>query len=107
MDAGVPIKDAVGGIALGLIKEDAGSVILTDITGLEDHFGDMDFKVAGTKTGITAIQLDLKIDGIDTDLLNSCLMQAKEARLIILDKMKEALIQPREELSSFAPRIQI
>jgi polyribonucleotide nucleotidyltransferase len=107
MDAGVPIKDAVGGIALGLIKEDTKTVILTDITGLEDHFGDMDFKVAGTKTGITAIQLDLKIDGIDIDLLNRCLAQAKEARFFVLDKMKETLTQPRQELSSFAPRIEI
>ncbi|MDP2938360.1 MAG: polyribonucleotide nucleotidyltransferase [Candidatus Omnitrophota bacterium] len=107
MDAGVPIKDAVGGIALGLIKEDTRAVILTDITGLEDHFGDMDFKVAGTKTGITAIQLDLKIDGIDLELLNRCLLQAKEARYFILDKMKEALAQPRQELSAQAPRIDI
>ena len=107
MDAGVPIKDAVGGIALGLIKEDTKAVILTDITGLEDHFGDMDFKVAGTKTGITAIQLDLKIGGIDLDLLNRCLLQAKEARYFILDKMKEALAEPRQELSAQAPRIDI
>ena len=107
MDAGVPIKDAVGGIALGLIKDDSKGLILTDITGLEDHFGDMDFKVAGTKTGITAIQLDLKIDGIDLDLLKECLLQAKEARLAVLEKMREALTQPRGELSSYAPRIDI
>jgi len=107
MDAGVPIKDAVGGIALGLIKEDTKAVILTDITGLEDHFGDMDFKVAGTKTGITVMQLDLKIDGIDLDLLNRCLSQSREARCFILDKMKEALAQPRQELSAQAPRIDI
>ena len=107
MDAGVPIKDAVGGIALGLIKEDTKAVILTDITGLEDHFGDMDFKVAGTKTGITVIQLDLKIDGIDLDLLNRCLSQSREARYFILDKMKEVLAQPRQELSAQAPRIDI
>jgi len=107
MDAGVPIKDAVGGIALGLIKEDTKAVILTDITGLEDHFGDMDFKVAGTKTGITAIQLDLKIGGIDLDLLNRCLSQSREARYFILDKMKEALAEPRQELSAQAPRIDI
>jgi len=107
MDAGVPIKDAVGGIALGLIKEDTKAVILTDITGLEDHFGDMDFKVAGTKTGITVIQLDLKIDGIDLDLLNRCFSQSREARYFILDKMKEALAQPRQELSAQAPRIDI
>ncbi|MFH1269877.1 MAG: polyribonucleotide nucleotidyltransferase [Candidatus Omnitrophota bacterium] len=107
MDAGVPIKDAVGGIALGLIKEGKKAVILTDITGLEDHFGDMDFKVAGTKAGITAIQLDLKIDGIDLDLLNKCLLQSKEAREFILGKMKEAIAEPRHELSAQAPRIEI
>jgi len=107
MDAGVPLKDAVAGIALGLIKEDRKLAILTDIAGLEDHFGDMDFKVAGTKTGITAVQLDLKIDGIDLDLLQNCLGQAKEARYIVLDKMNMALERPRQELSSYAPRIEI
>ncbi len=107
MDAGVPIKDAVGGVALGLVKEDKKAVILTDITGLEDHFGDMDLKIAGTKTGITAVQLDLKIDGIDLDLLNRCLAQSKEARYFILDKMKEVLAEARQELSAQAPRIDI
>jgi polyribonucleotide nucleotidyltransferase len=107
MDAGVPLRDTVAGIALGLIKEDTKTVILTDIAGLEDHFGDMDFKVAGTKNGITAIQLDLKIDGIDIDLLERCLIQAKEAREIILDKMNAVLSHPRQELSSYAPRIEI
>ncbi|MDD5238823.1 MAG: polyribonucleotide nucleotidyltransferase, partial [Candidatus Omnitrophica bacterium] len=107
MDAGVPIKDAVGGVALGLIKEENRAVILTDITGLEDHFGDMDFKVAGTKSGVTAVQLDLKIDGIDLALLNSCILQAREGRLFVLDKMNQALNQPREKLSSYAPRIDI
>jgi polyribonucleotide nucleotidyltransferase len=107
MDAGVPINDAVGGIALGLIKEETKTLILTDITGLEDHFGDMDFKVAGTKTGVTAVQLDLKIDGIDLNLLNKCLLQAKEARLSVLEKMQQALSAPRQELSSYAPRIEI
>jgi len=107
MDAGVPIKDAVGGIALGLIKEEAKTLILTDITGLEDHFGDMDFKVAGTKTGVTAVQLDLKIDGVDLNLLDKCLLQAKEARLSVLEKMQQALSAPRQELSSYAPRIEI
>ena len=106
MDAGVPIKDAVGGIALGLIKEDAKAVILTDITGLEDHFGDMDFKVAGTKNGITAVQLDLKIDGIDTNLLKSALNQAKEGRFLVLEKMKNVISEPRRDLSKFAPRIE-
>jgi len=107
MDAGVPIKEAVAGIALGLIKEDKKALVLTDITGLEDHFGDMDFKVAGTKNGVTAVQLDLKIDGIGIDLLNECLLQAKEGRLFVLDKINAALAHPREQLSSYAPRINI
>jgi len=107
MDAGVPIKDTVAGIALGLIKENDKALILTDIAGLEDHFGDMDFKVAGTRQGVTAVQLDLKIDGIDIDLLSKCLYQAKEARFIILDKMNAALSSPRPELSSYAPRIDV
>ncbi|MCX5707054.1 MAG: polyribonucleotide nucleotidyltransferase [Candidatus Omnitrophica bacterium] len=107
MDAGVPIKDTVAGIALGLIKEGDKALVLTDIAGLEDHFGDMDFKVAGTKKGVTAVQMDLKIDGIDTGLLNKCLAQAKEARMIILEKMSEALPRAREELSSYAPRIDV
>jgi len=107
MDAGVPIKEAVGGVALGLVKEGNKTVILTDIAGLEDHFGDMDFKVAGTRAGVTAVQLDLKIDGISLDLLKECLAQSKEGRLFILDKMGTALTAPREELSSFAPRIDV
>jgi polyribonucleotide nucleotidyltransferase len=107
MDAGVPIKDAVGGIALGLIKEDKKAVILTDITGLEDHFGDMDFKVAGTKNGMTAVQLDLKIDGIGIDLLDSCLLQAQEGRMFVLEKINAALAYPRQQLSAYAPRIDI
>jgi len=107
MDAGVPIKEAVGGVALGLVKEGNKSTILTDIAGLEDHFGDMDFKVAGTRQGVTAVQLDLKIDGISLDLLKDCLAQSKEARFFILDKMSAALTSPREELSSFAPRIDV
>ncbi len=105
MDAGVPIKSIVGGIALGLIKEGDKSVILTDITGVEDHFGDMDFKVAGTKSGVTAVQLDLKIDGISIDLLYRCLAQTKEARDFVIDKMRAVLDEPRKELSSYAPRI--
>lgn len=107
MDAGVPIKEAVGGIALGLVKENAKEVLLTDIAGVEDHFGDMDLKVAGTKKGITAVQMDLKIDGISLDLLDKGLKQAKEARLFVLEKMSEALQAPRKELSQFAPRIDI
>ncbi len=107
MDAGVPIKEAVGGVALGLVKDGNKATILTDIAGLEDHFGDMDFKVAGTRQGVTAVQLDLKIDGISLDLLKDCLAQSKEARFFILDKMSVALNSPREELSSFAPRIDV
>ncbi len=107
MDAGVPIKGIVGGIALGLIKDGNKEVVLTDIVGLEDHFGDMDFKVGGTKTGMTAVQLDLKIDGISQDLLRICLMQSKEARYTIIDKMTEILKEPRKELSSYAPRIEV
>jgi len=107
MDAGVPIKEAVAGIALGLIKEGDKALILTDIAGLEDHFGDMDFKVAGTRQGMTAVQLDLKIDGIGIDLLGKCLSEAKIARMTILDKMSAALAKPREQLSSFAPRIDV
>lgn len=107
MDAGVPIKDPVAGIALGLVKQGDKEVILTDIAGVEDHFGDMDFKVAGTKTGVTAVQMDLKIDGISVDLLEKCLEQAKVARLAILEKMQQAIDAPRNELSSFAPRIDI
>jgi len=107
MDAGVPIRSAVGGIALGLIKEGDKELILSDIAGLEDHFGDMDFKVAGTFAGITAVQLDLKIDGISVDLLKRCLAQSTEGRLFILNKMKEAINAPRSELSAFAPRIEV
>ena len=107
MDAGVPIKDAVGGVALGLVKEGEKVRILTDIAGLEDHFGDMDFKVAGTKAGVTAVQLDLKIDGISLDLLKQCIEQSKEGRMFILGKMATALTQPRQELSSYAPRIEV
>jgi polyribonucleotide nucleotidyltransferase len=105
MDAGVPIKGVVSGVALGLVKEGKKAVILTDITGLEDHYGDMDFKVAGTKNGVTAVQLDLKIDGIDLELLSMSLFQAQEARLFIIDKMVSVLNTPREKLSSYAPRI--
>lgn len=107
MDAGVPLKKPVAGVAMGLIKdEDNGNVaILTDIQGLEDFLGDMDFKVAGTKDGITAIQMDIKIKGIDEAILTRALEQARIGRLFILDKMLETLPVPREELSPFAPRI--
>jgi len=105
MDAGVPIKDTVAGISVGLITHGDKAILLTDIMGLEDHFGDMDFKVAGTRKGVTAIQLDLKIKNVSLDLLSKALEQAREARLLILDKMHAAIAAPREELSEYAPRI--
>ncbi|MDP2941930.1 MAG: polyribonucleotide nucleotidyltransferase, partial [Candidatus Omnitrophota bacterium] len=105
MDAGVPIKAPVGGIAMGLVKENDKAVILTDISGLEDHFGDMDFKVTGTEKGTTAVQLDLKIDGISIDILKAALEQAKEARMFVLEKIKATIAAPRQQLSQFAPRI--
>lgn len=107
MDAGVPIKKPVAGVAMGLIKEGAKSIVLTDINGIEDHFGDMDFKIAGTTDGITAIQLDLKIAGIDLDIVSQTVRSAKKARLFILEKMYSTIAAPRGELSSFAPRITI
>jgi polyribonucleotide nucleotidyltransferase len=105
MDAGVPTKTAVAGIAMGLIKEGDQVIILTDIIGDEDHFGDMDFKVAGTATGINAVQMDIKIDGLDIDIMRQALDRAREARLKILDVMNQALPKHRETLSEFAPRI--
>jgi polyribonucleotide nucleotidyltransferase len=106
MDAGVPIKRPVAGIAMGLIKEGDDYVVLTDIAGVEDHLGDMDFKVAGTDRGITALQMDIKITGVTFDILRDALAQAKEARTFILGKMQETIAAPREQLSQFAPRIQ-
>ncbi len=105
MDAGVPIKAPVAGIAMGLIKDDTHVSILTDIQGLEDHLGDMDFKVAGTREGITAMQMDIKIKGIDEAILTEALDKAKSARLRILDHMEETIGQPREKMSDYAPRI--
>ena len=105
MDAGVPIKKPVSGVAMGLIKYDGGHVILTDILGDEDHYGDMDFKVAGTKDGITALQMDIKIAGVDADLLKEALGKAKKARFFILDKMLAVLPSPRPNLSPYAPKI--
>jgi polyribonucleotide nucleotidyltransferase len=106
MDAGVPIKRPVAGIAMGLIKEGDDYVVLTDIAGVEDHLGDMDFKVAGTERGITALQMDIKITGVTFEILSDALAQAKEARTFILDRMADTLQTPREQLSQFAPRIQ-
>jgi polyribonucleotide nucleotidyltransferase len=105
MDAGVPIKAPVAGVAMGLIKEGDDYIVLTDIAGVEDHLGDMDFKVAGTSEGITALQMDIKITGVTFDILRDALEQAQNARMTILGKMTEAISQPREELSQYAPRI--
>jgi polyribonucleotide nucleotidyltransferase len=107
MDAGVPIKAPVGGIAMGLMKEGDRYQILTDIQGLEDHIGDMDFKVAGTRDGVTALQMDIKIGGISYELMEEALRQAREARLQILDVMSDAISEPREDLSPYAPRMTI
>ncbi len=105
MDAGVPIKAPVSGIARGLVKEGDDYTILTDIQGAEDHLGDMDFKVAGTREGITALQMDIKITGVTQEILRNALEQAKRAREFILDKMLEAIPEPRKELAGHAPRI--
>ncbi len=105
MDAGVPIKSQVAGIAMGLVKEGDRHAVLTDILGDEDHLGDMDFKVAGTSSGITALQMDIKIEGITKSIMEQALEQAKEGRLHILQVMNEAINAPREEMSDYAPRI--
>jgi polyribonucleotide nucleotidyltransferase len=105
MDAGVPIKASVAGIAMGLIKEEDNLMILTDILGDEDHLGDMDFKVAGTREGITAIQMDIKIKGISHEIMESALEKAKKGRMQILDVMDKTINQPNVELSKYAPRI--
>lgn len=105
MDAGVPIKAPVAGIAMGLIKDGEHFSILSDIQGMEDHLGDMDFKVAGTAEGVTAIQMDIKIDGIDRSILSQALEQAREGRMHILGKMTEAMSSPRTSLSQYAPKI--
>jgi polyribonucleotide nucleotidyltransferase len=106
MDAGVPIKRPVAGIAMGLIKEGDDYIVLTDIAGVEDHLGDMDFKVAGTEQGITALQMDIKISGVTFEILRDALTQAHKARTFILGKMAETIEGPREQLSEHAPRIQ-
>src|SRR5215216_3545090 len=105
MDAGVPIKAPVAGVAMGLIKEGEDHVVLTDIAGVEDHLGDMDFKVAGTSEGITALQMDIKISGVTFEILRGALQQAEDARMTILGKMKDAIAEPRSELSPYAPWI--
>ncbi|QXP90674.1 polyribonucleotide nucleotidyltransferase [Methylococcus capsulatus] len=105
MDAGVPTKGAVAGIAMGLILEGEEFAVLSDIMGDEDHLGDMDFKVAGTRDGVTALQMDIKIDGITPEIMRQALHQAREGRMHILDKMAQALPAPRSEMSDYAPRI--
>ena len=108
MDAGVPIKDKVAGISIGLIAEtDDNFVLLTDIAGIEDHFGDMDFKITGTRTGITAIQLDIKREGLTLKMITETFVASTKARLLILDKMEATLAAPRTELSEFAPKIKM
>lgn len=106
-DAGVPLKRPIAGIAMGLIKEDENVEILTDILGIEDHYGDMDFKAAGSSEGITAIQMDLKIAGISKNALSDILERSKEARLYILDKMNKAMSKPKDNLSDYAPKISV
>jgi polyribonucleotide nucleotidyltransferase len=105
MDGGVPIKDPVSGIAMGLVKEGDDVVILSDILGDEDHTGDMDFKVAGTKVGITALQMDIKIHELSVDIMEKALEQARVGRLFILDEMTEAIKEPRKQISPYAPKI--
>src|SRR5690606_33392126 len=105
MDAGVPIKAPVAGVAMGLISDGQRHAVLTDILGDEDHLGDMDFKVCGTKKGVTAIQMDIKISGLSREIMSQALEQAREARLHVLDKMLQAIPAPRPDLSKYAPRI--
>jgi polyribonucleotide nucleotidyltransferase len=105
MDAGVPVKDIVAGIAMGLLKEGDNVVILSDILGDEDHAGDMDFKVCGTEKGITAMQMDIKIDGLTEDILRKALAQARDGRIHIIGKLRETLAAPRADISLYAPRI--
>jgi polyribonucleotide nucleotidyltransferase len=104
MDAGVPLKASVAGVAMGLVKEDNDYAILTDIAGAEDHYGDMDFKVAGTREGITALQMDIKVMGITAQIMREALEQARHGRLFILDKMNKVIAEPRTTISEFAPR---
>jgi polyribonucleotide nucleotidyltransferase len=105
MDAGVPIKAGVAGIAMGLVKEGDRFAVLSDIMGDEDHLGDMDFKVAGSRQGVTALQMDIKIDGITRDIMHTALAQARDGRFFILDRMEEVIREPRKEMSDYAPRI--
>jgi len=106
MDAGVPIRDMIAGIAMGLVTSDGKHTVLTDIQGLEDHYGDMDFKICGSAKGVTALQMDIKIKGISLQIMREAFLQAREARLFILDAMKRVIDRPRSELSKYAPRIE-
>ncbi|MGH7422500.1 MAG: polyribonucleotide nucleotidyltransferase, partial [Candidatus Methylomirabilales bacterium] len=105
MDAGVPVKSAVGGVAMGLVVDGERSAVLTDILGLEDHLGDMDFKVAGTRKGITVLQMDLKVQGVTPALMAEALERARQARMLVLDEMGKTLAEPRPALSVYAPRL--
>ena len=105
MDGGVPVKEMVAGIAMGLLKEGEDVVVLSDILGDEDHAGDMDFKVCGTKKGITAMQMDIKIDGLTREILRKALGQAREGRFFIIDKLRDTMTAPRGDISIYAPRI--
>src|SRR6185436_8470239 len=105
MEAGVPMKAAVAGVAMGLVTGENKTAVLSDIAGMEDHEGDMDFKVAGTRKGITALQMDIKVAGISREVMAQALEQAKEGRLYILDKMNAAIAEPRAALSEYAPRL--
>ena len=105
MDAGVPIQEPVAGVAMGLVSDGDKIAVLTDIIGDEDHYGDMDFKVTGTQGGITALQMDIKIDGISKEIMQQALEQAREGRLFILEEMNKAISRPREEISEYAPSI--
>lgn len=107
MDAGVPIKEAVAGVAMGLISDGKKTVVLTDIIGDEDHYGDMDFKVTGTRGGVTALQMDIKVEGVNREVMKTALEQARQARIFILDKMGEAISKPRSHVSQYAPVITI
>src|SRR5439155_18610657 len=105
MSAGVPLSAHVGGVAMGMVKEGDDYAILTDIAGAEDHYGDMDFKVAGSKKGITGLQMDIKVPNVTSKIMREALEQARRARLYILDKMVATLAEPRKEMSQYAPRI--
>ena len=107
MDAGVPIKEMIAGIAMGLVMANGKHTVLTDIQGLEDHYGDMDFKICGSTKGVTGLQMDIKVKGISLEVMREAFMQAREARLFILDAMRKVIDKPRADLSKYAPRIEV